>query len=226
MLVSSWGEQMNSGLDACAAFGNESSSHAGRRLQAVTIEAVAILKRFGLMRRTVSRIVVVTACLSLAPVISDAFAQEETVLPGGASALQETYQDWLVACVQDGGRRCALSQRTQQNGQQLLAIELTANADGETATGTLVLPFGLALDAGVTLQVDDNPVGAPLPFNTCYAGGCAVSLSFDAETLAALRAGGVLKAMAKAANSDRDIPMAISLKGFGAAFDRVSALTR
>ncbi|MGH6763715.1 MAG: invasion associated locus B family protein [Phyllobacterium sp.] len=160
-----------------------------------------------------------------APVGGVAAAQEEATLPGGASSLQETYQDWLVVCVQEKGKRCVLLQRTQQNGQQLMAIELAANADGKTATGTLVLPFGLALDAGVALQVDDKPVGKPLRYSTCLAAGCVVPLSVDAPSLVALHAGEVLKATAKAADSGQAIPLSISLKGFSAAFNRVAELT-
>lgn len=54
--------------------------------------------------------------------------------------------------MQGAVKLCAISQtRAQQNGQRLLAIELNAPG-GDGATGTLVLPFGLALDSGVTFR--------------------------------------------------------------------------
>jgi hypothetical protein len=85
-------------------------------------------------------------------------AQQAPTLPGGATSLQEIYQDWRVACqVADNAKRCVLlQQQNQQNGQRVLAIELNAPV-GNTVTGTLALPLGLALDAGVTFQIDDNP---------------------------------------------------------------------
>ncbi len=45
-------------------------------------------------------------------------AQQAPTLPGGASSLQETYQDWHVACqVADNAKRCVLvQQQNQQNG--------------------------------------------------------------------------------------------------------------
>lgn len=51
-------------------------------------------------------------------------------LPGGASSLNETYEDWRIACARQGNRkRCVLSQvQTQQNGQRVLAIELNAQS--------------------------------------------------------------------------------------------------
>ena len=168
----------------------------------------------------IHRAILVAACLSI-PALGEVTAQEEAALPGGASSLQEAYQDWLVSCVQENGKRCALSQRrTQQNGPQILAIELVPAGDDGTATGTLVLPFELDLDAGVTLQVDDSPPSAPLRFSTCVAGGCLVPLSLDAALLDRLRAGEALKVRSKAADSDRAVPLSISLKGFGAAVDR------
>ena len=183
------------------------------------------MRQLGVMVRRIYRALLIGVCLSV-PALGGVTAQDGAALPGGASSLQETYQDWLVSCVQANGKRCALSQRTQQNGQQLVAIELVPAGEGETATGTLVLPFGLALDAGVALQVDDNPAGAPLRFSTCLAGGCLVPLSFDAALLEGLRAGETLKLTSRAADSDRGVPLSISLKGFAAAFDRLSALTR
>lgn len=147
-------------------------------------------------------------------------------LPGGASALNETYKDWRVSCAQDGTtKRCALSQvQTQQNGQWLLAIELGTPV-GNAVSGTLVLPFGLALDAGVVFQIDDQPAMAPVRFRTCLPAGCLVNVTFDAATLAALRAGAALKVKA-VADGGAAAPFSISLHGVGTALDRVEVLAR
>src|SRR5690606_16426609 len=54
---------------------------------------------------------------------SDALAQS---LPGGASSIQETYQDWQVRCVSgEENASCVLTQRqvSQDTGQLLLALE-------------------------------------------------------------------------------------------------------
>lgn len=127
-----------------------------------------------------------------------------STLPGGASSLNETYADWRVACMQQGKtKRCALSQaQAQQNGQRVLAIELAVPSD-DTVTGLLVLPFGLALDSGVSFQIDDTPAMPPIRFRTCVPAGCLVDTSFDAPALEALRAGAVLKIKATADGGDR-----------------------
>jgi invasion protein IalB len=165
-------------------------------------------------------------CLS-APLAGGASAQEQATLPGGASLLQETYDDWIVSCVQREGKHCLLQHRqNQQNGQRILAIEVGAGADGKTATGTLVMPFGLVLDAGVSLQVDEKTAEAPLPFSTCLPAGCVVPLSFDGAFLAALRTGSTLKTMVTAADAKEPISFSVPLKGFSAAFDRVTTLMK
>lgn len=153
-----------------------------------------------------------------APVVS--------TLPGGASSLNETYKDWQVTCVSQGAsKRCTITQTLtqQQNGQRVLAVELIPS--GNTVSGTLLLPFGLALDKGVTLQIDDKPVSQPWRFRTCVPAGCVVALSFETSTIAALRTGTALKL--KAVSDDgNDVPLSISLSGFGAAIDRATTLAK
>lgn len=153
-------------------------------------------------------------------------AQQPSTLPGGATSLQETYQDWRVACqVADNAKRCTLvQQQNQQNDQRVFAIELNAPA-GNTVTGTLAVPLGLALDAGVTFQIDDKPAMQPMRLRTCVPAGCLVNISFDASTVTALRAGTALKIKATA-DDGAALPLSISLRGFGTALDRVVALSR
>lgn len=153
-------------------------------------------------------------------------AVADSSFPEGASSLNETYKDWRVACaLQANAKRCAVSQtQLQQNGQRVLAIELNVPRDN-AVSGTLVLPFGLALEAGITLQVDDKPAMKPLRFRTCLPGGCLVNLAFDASMLDALRAGAVLKIKA-VADDGATAPFTVSLQGFGTALDRVQALSR
>ncbi|MEP9372816.1 invasion associated locus B family protein [Mesorhizobium sp. KR1-2] len=162
------------------------------------------------------------AAFRTVPVLAQA-----TPLPGGASSLQETYQDWRVACqIVNGAKLCAVSQQqVRPDGQRVLAVELQAAA-GDTATGTLVLPFGLLLDAGVTLQIDDRQALAPLRFRTCLPAGCVVALSFDNNAVAALRAGATLNLKASAADTSQEVTLTVSLTGLAAALDRNIALER
>ena len=181
---------------------------------------------------------IAASVVALAAVVSVATLQAEvpriqlvqaspaSTLPGGASSLNETYKDWRVSCGQQGGaKRCVLSQvQAQKNGQRVLAIELNAPA-GNSISGTLVLPFGLALESGVTLQIDEKMPMQSLRFLTCLPTGCLVALTFDALTLAALRTGTALKVKAAAVNGTA-APFSIPLPGFATALDRVVTLVR
>ncbi|MEX0954008.1 MAG: invasion associated locus B family protein [Rhizobiaceae bacterium] len=55
--------------------------------------------------------------------------------------------------------------------------------------GVLILPFGLRLDAGVRLVIDDGTAIDPPRFSTCRPAGCLVSLAFDVAMVTALNAG-------------------------------------
>jgi len=148
-------------------------------------------------------------------------------LPGGATALRETFDDWQVACtVQAGVKHCGLSQQQfGQNRQRLLGIEfMPANAEG--LAGTLVLPFGLLLENGVAGQIDDKSLGARLKFRTCLPAGCIVPLSFNAATVASLRAGAVLKIAAEPSQGGEPITFTVSLKGFSGALERAARLLK
>jgi invasion protein IalB len=155
------------------------------------------------------------------------YALAAPALPGGASSVQETYQDWRVTCAQREGANptCAMSQtQANQKGQRVLAIELTTADSGKTIHGNLVLPFGLLLDAGAALQVDAGKRGAANRFSTCLPSGCIVPLTFEAATMTALRAGQKLIVHAHALDGQRDMNFPISLKGFAPALDRTIQL--
>lgn len=147
-------------------------------------------------------------------------------LPGGAEAISETYQDWQVTCVQPQGvKRCAVAQQQtdEKSKQRVLAVELQPR--GDKAEGVLVLPFGLAVDKGVTLKAGETDAVATLRFKTCLPQGCIVPLSFDAKAMASLRKAAVLTVVALG-DGDQPTSFSVSLKGFVPAFDRAAVLAR
>ena len=151
-------------------------------------------------------------------------------LPGGATSLRETHGDWTVNCAivgeaEQASKVCTLSQEQQdsKSGQRIIAVELRPSAKANAAT--LVLPFGLDLAAGAALQIDDGATGEPLPFRTCLSAGCLVSTNLDSKMLASLREGTALKVHVKA-DGGKETMFALSLKGFGGAFDRTVELAK
>jgi invasion protein IalB len=154
-------------------------------------------------------------------------AQGSQPLPGDATSLQEMHGDWRVACAQQNGRKvCALSQQQTdpKTRQLLLAIELNAPAI-DKAEGTLILPFGLALDKPITLQVDNAATGPALHVRTCLPVGCLVSVAFDPKAVAQLRSGTTLTVSATD-DGGQGAAFKISLTGFSSALDRTAALAK
>lgn len=148
-------------------------------------------------------------------------------LPGGATQIQETFGDWRVTCLSPNGTKvCAMSQQlADQNTRQLvIGMELKALNAGKTE-GTLVLPFGLAVDKPVTLQIDEQSAVMTNKVRTCLQIGCVVSLSLEPQTVTALRNGTILHVKATA-DGGTEAAWRMSLKGFAGALDRTTTLSK
>ncbi|MDR1990687.1 MAG: invasion associated locus B family protein [Acidobacteriaceae bacterium] len=167
------------------------------------------------------------------PASGTAPASSTTPTPAGGVAtveptsLQENYDDWAVSClVRDGKKVCGMSQQQvdKDRGQRVLALEITS-ITAEQAEGNLLLPFGLAVNTPITLQVDGTAFGSALPYRTCLAGGCLVSVKVERANLGRLRSGTSLTVHATV-DGGQSITFTLSLKGFGAAFDRTAVLLK
>lgn len=154
-------------------------------------------------------------------------ADAPPLLPGGASALSETYEGWSVNCqVANKVKACSMShqQVNKNTGQRLLAVEIAARSADEAA-GTIVLPFGLAVSQGVTLAVDDQKPLPVLPFSTCLSGGCLVPARLDRKLLQELSAAESLKIVGTVYDTGQPITFTVPLAGFSAALARTVALS-
>jgi len=144
--------------------------------------------------------------------------------PGGATSVQESYSDWQVSCAISGEAKvCSMIQQqtNRETGQRVLAIELRKTEAG--MGGALMLPFGILLESGVTLQIDGGAAGDNLRFRTCVPNGCLVPLDFGSEFVSALVRGGQLN-IATVAEGGNDITFSVSLRGFSAASSRIAEL--
>jgi invasion protein IalB len=162
------------------------------------------------------------------PVLLAQADMTQSSLPGGASSLQESYQDWQVTCSAQGvDKRCVMSQQQAdpKTRQRVLAIELNADTTGKAA-GAVVLPFGLALDTGVSITVDEDADAVGLRFRTCLPVGCVVPLELKEELIAAMRNGTSLQITATPSENEQPVSFSVSLKGFSSAFDRTLALSK
>jgi invasion protein IalB len=163
-----------------------------------------------------------------APNLAQAARAAAESLPGGASSIQETFGAWNVSCrIAEGRKVCTFSQvrGNQQTGQRSFAVELRPPRDGKTE-GVLVLPFGLALAAGVKLALDDKALGQTIPFSTCVPDGCLVPVSFPTVATDAIKNAKALTITATPSGNAEPVTFAVSLEGFTAAHARISDLSK
>lgn len=150
-------------------------------------------------------------------------------LPNGATSINETYGDWVVNCaIADDRKSCVFSQDqgNKQTGQRLFGIELQpATTDGVT-NGVLLLPFGLKLDDGVKLKIDEQALGQGARFSTCVPAGCIVPVSFPKVATDAMRKGEKLVVTANRNDTGEPSVFNVSLNGFTSAMNRAAELAR
>ena len=90
--------------------------------------------------------------------------------------------------------------------------------------GLHVLPFGILLDSGVTLQLDDQPPLSQQRFRTYLPTGCMAVFAVDRPTLGKMRGGSVLK-LNVTTDAETPLTFPVSLRGLTAALDRMAALS-
>lgn len=145
-------------------------------------------------------------------------------LPKGASAISETYGDWIVKCLLDGGAKlCTLSQTqvSKETNQQIFAIELLPR-DGK-AEGNILMPFGLKLDTGAVVKLDGKDL-QQARFSTCTAQGCLLPVSFPTVVTDTMSKAKTLTVAAQNINNGQAVVFNVPLNGFAAALERTIQL--
>jgi invasion protein IalB len=157
-----------------------------------------------------------------------AAATAATQLPNGALSINETYGDWIIDCrASEGEKRCLLlqAQGNSQTKQRIFEIQLRTPKDGGTE-GTILMPFGLKLDSGAILTLDDTDLGQRLHFSTGTPAGCLLPVSFQRATTDAMKKGKMLTVASLNLSSGEVVAFNISPEGFTAAAARFAELAR
>jgi invasion protein IalB len=147
-------------------------------------------------------------------------------LPNGASSINETYGDWTVDCrLIEGQKQCALlqTQVNTQTKQRMFEIQLRTPKDGKTE-GTVLMPFGLKIDSGALLTLDDKDLGQPLRFSTCLPQGCLMPVSFTTATIDSMKKAKTLGIASLNLGNGEVVAFKVSLEGFAPAIARVAEL--
>jgi invasion protein IalB len=92
--------------------------------------------------------------------------------------------------------------------------------------GTILMPFGLKLDAGAILTLDDKDLDEGLRFSTCVPQGCLLPVRFATVTVEAMKKAKTLAVASLNLTSGEVVTFKVSLGGFGAAVARINELGR
>jgi len=127
-----------------------------------------------------------------------------------------THDFWRVRCNTPTGApaACQIFQNivVKESGQPVLKFAVGFAEDGNTAVGIFVIPLGIYLPPGLTLQVDDGQV-FEMAIEICGKKGCRVRFSFD-DNLLTLFKRGSSATVTFYVGDQKAIRIPVSLKGF------------
>ncbi|XYD07317.1 invasion associated locus B family protein [Methylobacterium sp. NMS12] len=156
-----------------------------------------------------------------------AAAATHAAWPTGASTVSESYGDWTMTCTRPSDKvTCivAQAQGDSRTGRRKFGFELQTPANGR-AEGIVLMPFGLAIEPGVTFKLDEQTLGKGAPYTTCSAEGCIVAISFPTLALDGMRTAKALTVTGEKAGGTDPATVTVPLTGFSQAFDRAVALS-
>ena len=148
------------------------------------------------------------------------------VWPAGADTVTETDGEWTTSCARAEARVAYMVMQTQgdkSTGRRQFAFELRTPKEGR-AEGVILMPFGLAIEPGVSFKLDDATLGKGAFYVSCTAEGCLVPISFPTLATDAMKTGKALVVTGKKAGNDEAVTITLPLGGFAAAFNRAAAL--
>ncbi|HWA68493.1 MAG TPA: invasion associated locus B family protein [Rhizomicrobium sp.] len=134
------------------------------------------------------------------------------------AAMVTPYDDWRVACpaAQTKDSSCEMSADIidAQRNSAIARVTITRDKDGKNLIG-FMLPHGVALEAGMGLQIGKDPVKV-FPYRTCNSAGCIATAPFDDKLAASLKGASDAKLLFATLDGKRvDEPM--SFKGYNKA---------
>lgn len=156
----------------------------------------------------------------------------EPVIEGPAddnTYVKSTHGDWAVQClrVPEGPEPCQMYQLLKDsNGGSVAEVSIfRLNNGGQVAAGgTFVVPLETLLTEKLNVRVDSGQAKR-YDFSFCTTVGCYARVGFTTEDVSAFRRGNVANVtIVPALAPDQRVTVAMSLSGFTAAYDEISAL--
>jgi invasion protein IalB len=147
--------------------------------------------------------------------------------PAEGTITERQFKDWTVRCgrhAEQGPEVCEMQQQqTDNEGRTVMAVAV-GQVPGSSDLGLLVvLPLGILLPAGVTLQIDSG-AEMPLQVDRCERQGCRIEMLLETDLMTRLKAGSQAKVFFEAFDPQgerRRLGIPLSLLGFSAALNEV-----
>ena len=147
--------------------------------------------------------------------------------PPGLDLTERQFQDWILRCgkSQQGPEVCEMQQqRADKEGRTIMAVAV-GTVPGSSDLGLLIiLPLGIALPPGVSLQVDGG-AEVPLVVDRCERQGCRIEMLIKPDLMTRLKGGREAKVFFEADNPQGErqrLGVPISLLGFTAALGELT----
>lgn len=145
-----------------------------------------------------------------------------TTYNSGAGTAQ-TFEDWRMACPAASLKQASCeidSDVVDENGEaprSLARVTITQDNSGKVQKPILgfTVPLGVALEPGLGLIIDKNPVKV-IAYRTCNSVGCIAVTDFDAKLAASLDGASDVH-LALAGLDGKQQQITVSLKGYKAA---------
>jgi invasion protein IalB len=149
--------------------------------------------------------------------------------PAEQTISERQFQDWMVRCGrrdEQGAEFCEMHQQRIDSEERTIMLVAVGQVPGTSDLGLLIiLPLGILLPAGVTLQVDDG-AEVPLQVDRCERQGCRIEMLLEPELMSRLKSGREAKVFFEAHDPQGErqrLGVPISLLGFTAALNEVAA---
>jgi invasion protein IalB len=154
-------------------------------------------------------------------------APAEAAEPAQPQITTTRHGDWEVGCL-EGTTNCEMQQLAlDSDGNPVILARVVRLPAGSEAEGLAIFntPLGTLLQPGLGFQID-NGERAALPFEWCVQEGCIVRLGLRSEDVAAMKRGRAANlTVASIAAPDQPLTLTLSLSGFTAAYDSMTAPT-
>ncbi len=160
-----------------------------------------------------------------------ALGQEVGAADGpGSNYTSATFEAWEQRCVrtESGVDPCQLyvllKDKDGNSVAEFTMFNLPKGSEGPAVAGaTFIAPLETLLTAGMQLQIDAGKPKA-YPFTFCTQIGCVARIGFTAEEIAQMKQGAnTLITIVPFVSPDKKVELSVSLKGFTAGYDAVTA---